>query len=124
VKCYGFCYDTSQLDKYINSNRIILGIRGAGVSEESLGRRIVDVNYLQLKSELDLLRQSVDSRIAGLSEKHGDLRGDVDGLTKAVQGLTDTVSSAVKYILGGVAVISFLMSGYGIKILTVLGGGS
>jgi hypothetical protein len=94
------------------------------VSEESLGRRIVDVNYLQLKSELDLLRQSVDSRIAGLSEKHGDLRGDVDGLTKAVQGLTDTVSSAVKYILGGVAVISFLMSGYGIKILTVLGGGS
>jgi hypothetical protein len=94
------------------------------VAEEQFNRHISDVNYIQLKSELELLRQSVDNRIAGLSEKHGDLRGDVDALTKAVQGLTNTVSSAVKYILGGAAVISFLMSGYGVKILTVLGGGS
>jgi hypothetical protein len=94
------------------------------MAEESFNRRITDVNYLQLKGELDLLKQSLDSRINGLSEKHGDLRGDVDALTKAVQGLTNTVSSAVKYILGGAAVISFLMSGYGIKVLTVLGGGS
>jgi hypothetical protein len=93
------------------------------MAEELYGRRTTDVNYLQLKGELDLLKQSIDNRINGLSEKHGDLRGDVDALTKAVQGLTNTVSSAVKYILGGVAVISFLMSGYGIKVLTVLGGG-
>jgi hypothetical protein len=94
------------------------------VAEESLSRRITDANYLQLKGELDLVKQGLENRINGLSEKHGDLRGDVDALTKAVQGLTDTVSSAVKYILGGAAVISFLMSGYGIKVLTVLGGGS
>jgi hypothetical protein len=92
------------------------------VAEESLNRRITDVNYIQLKGELDLLSQSIDSRINGLSEKHGDLRGDVDALTRAVQELTNTVSSAVKYILGGVAVISFLMTGYGIKILTILSG--
>jgi hypothetical protein len=94
------------------------------VSEESLSRRITDANYLQLKGELDLVKQGLENRINGLSEKHGDLRGDVDALTKAVQGLTNTVSSAVKYILGGAAVISFLMSGYGVKILAVLGGGS
>jgi hypothetical protein len=94
------------------------------VAEESFTRRITDVNYIQLKGEFDLLKQSIDNRINGLSEKHGDLRGDVDALTKAVQELTNTVSSAVKYILGGVAVISFMMSGYGIKVLNILGGGS
>jgi hypothetical protein len=94
------------------------------VAEESFTRRITDVNYLQLKGEFDLLKQSIDNRINGLSEKHGDLRGDVDALTKAVQELTNTVSSAVKYILGGVGVISFMMSGYGIKVLNILGGGS
>jgi hypothetical protein len=94
------------------------------VEEEQFNRRINDVNYIQLKGELDLLKQSLDSRINGLSEKHGDLRGDVDALTKAVQDLTNTVGNAVKYILGGVAVISFLMSGYGIKVLTILGGGA
>jgi hypothetical protein len=94
------------------------------MAEEQFNRHISDVNYIQLKSELELLKQNIDNRINGLSEKHGDLRGDVDALTKAVQGLTNTVSSAVKYILGGAAVISFLMSGYGIKILAVLGGGS
>jgi hypothetical protein len=94
------------------------------MAEESLDRHITDVNYLKLKGEIDLLKQSLDSRINGLSEKHGDLRGDVDALTKAVQGLAETVSSAVKYILGGAAVISFLMSGYGVKVLTVLGGGA
>jgi hypothetical protein len=94
------------------------------VAEETFNRRSTDANYIQLRGELELLKQSLDSRINGLSEKHGDLRGDVDALTKAVQGLTNTVSSAVKYILGGAAVISFLMSGYGIKILTVLGGGT
>jgi hypothetical protein len=95
-----------------------------GMREGQYGRRSTDVNYVQLKGELDLLKQSLESRINGLSEKHGDLRGDVDALTKAVQGLSNTVSSAVKYILGGAAVISFLMSGYGIKIITILGGGS
>jgi hypothetical protein len=94
------------------------------VAEEQYSRRTTDVNYIQLKSEFELLKQNLDNRITGLSEKHGDLRGDVDALTKAVQGLTNTVSSAVKYILGGAAVISFLMSGYGIKVLTVLGGGN
>lgn len=94
------------------------------MAEETFNRRSTDANYIQLRGELELLKQSLDSRINGLSEKHGDLRGDVDALTKAVQGLTNTVSSAVKYILGGAAVISFLMSGYGIKILTVLGGGT
>jgi hypothetical protein len=94
------------------------------MAEEQFNRHISDVNYIQLKSELELLKQNIDNRINGLSEKHGDLRGDVDALTKAVQGLTNTVSSAVKYILGGAAVISFLMSGYGVKVLTVLGGGS
>jgi hypothetical protein len=92
------------------------------VEEETFNRRITDVNYIQLKSELDLLKQNLDSRINGLSEKHGDLRGDVDALTKAVQDLSNTVSSAVKYVLGGVTVISFLMSGYGAKILTILSG--
>jgi hypothetical protein len=94
------------------------------VAEDQYSRRTTDVNYLQLKSDFELLKQSLDNRITGLSEKHGDLRGDVDALTKAVQGLTNTVSSAVKYILGGAAVISFLMSGYGVKVLTVLAGGS
>jgi hypothetical protein len=94
------------------------------MAEEQYNRRTTDVNYLQLKSDFELLKQSLDNRITGLSEKHGDLRGDVDALTKAVQGLTNTVSSAVKYILGGAAVISFLLSGYGVKVLTVLGGGS
>jgi hypothetical protein len=94
-----------------------------GVAEEQYNRRATDVNYIQLKSEIELLKQNVDNRINGLSEKHGDLRGDVDALTKAVKDLSNTVSSAVKYILGGVAVISFLMSGYGIKVLTILGGG-
>jgi hypothetical protein len=93
-----------------------------GVAEEQYNRRITDVNYLQLKGELELLKQGLESRINGLSEKHGDLRGDVDALTKAVKDLSNTVSSAVKYILGGAAVISFLMSGYGVKILAVLGG--
>jgi hypothetical protein len=94
------------------------------VSEEQFGRRSTDVNYIQLKGEFDLLKQSLESRINGLSEKHGDLRGDVDALTKAVKDLSNTVSSAVKYILGGVAVISFLMSGYGIKVLTIIAGGT
>jgi hypothetical protein len=93
------------------------------VAEEQYNRRSTDVNYIQLKGEFDLLKQSLESRINGLSEKHGDLRGDVDALTKAVKDLSNTVSSAVKYILGGAAVISFLMSGYGIKLLTVFGGG-
>jgi hypothetical protein len=77
-----------------------------------------------LKSELELLKQSVDNRINGLSEKHGDLRGDVDALTKAVQELTNTVGNGVKYILGGAAVISFLLSGYGVKVLGILGSSS
>jgi hypothetical protein len=93
------------------------------VAEEQYSRRSTDVHYIQLKGEFDLLKQSLESRINGLSEKHGDLRGDVDALTKAVKDLSNTVSSAVKYILGGAAVISFLMSGYGVKILAVLGGG-
>jgi hypothetical protein len=82
-----------------------------------------DINYIQVKNEIELLKQDINNRINGLSEKHGDLRGDVDALTKAVKDLSNTVSSAVKYILGGAAVISFLMSGYGVKVLTVLGGG-
>lgn len=94
------------------------------MADEQFTRRSTDVNYIQLKGEFDLLKQSVDSRITGLSEKHGDLRGDVDALTKAVQELTNTVGNGVKYILGGAAVISFLLSGYGVKLLGVLGGGS
>jgi hypothetical protein len=92
------------------------------MAEEQYNRRSTDVHYIQLKGEFDLLKQSLESRINGLSEKHGDLRGDVDALTKAVKDLSNTVSSAVKYILGGAAVISFLMSGYGIKLLTIFGG--
>jgi hypothetical protein len=93
------------------------------MAEEISDRRMSDVHYLQLKSELELFKQNTDNRITGITEKHSDLRGDVDALTKAVQNLTSTVSSGVKYLIGGAAVISFLMSGYGIKVLGVLGGG-
>jgi len=90
---------------------------------EEYDKRSTDQHYMALKGDLDVFKVTVMGRIDAMSEKHIDLRGDVDALTKSVRSLSDTISSAVKLLLGGAAVISFLMSGYGVKLVSVLAGG-
>jgi len=90
---------------------------------EDLDRRGTDPHYMSLKSDLEVFKVTIMGRIDAMSEKHINLRGDVDALTKSVRSLSDTISSAVKLLLGGAAVISFLMSGYGVKLVSVLAGG-
>lgn len=79
-------------------------------------------SYVDLKGKLDLLDQKLTNRIDSVMDKHLDLKADFDKLTASVQALSSTVNNAVKYLLGGAAVISFLMSGYGVKVLSVLTG--
>lgn len=75
-----------------------------------------------LKGRIDLLEQKLTNRIDTITDKHLDLKSDFDKLTASVQSLSATVNNAVKYLLGGAAVISFLMSGYGVKVLSILSG--
>ncbi len=85
-------------------------------------RRDSDAYIAELRGKIELLDQKLSTRIDTVMDKHLDLKADFDKLTASVQALSSTVNNAVKYLLGGAAVISFLMSGYGVKVLSVLAG--
>jgi hypothetical protein len=82
----------------------------------------VGTSYVDIKGKVELLDQKFTHRIDTIVDKHLTLKADFDKLTASVVALSATVNNAVKYLLGGATVISFLMSGYGVKVLSILGG--